>query len=98
MKPPRTPVKAVVRLASLLSPSCQQASRLQSESLDRPLTFFESIGLRVHLFLCKWCRRYGKQIKFLHDAAHQCEQHQQPTVGLSPEARERIRQKLQSGE
>jgi len=83
-----------------ISPSCQQAGRLQSEKLDRPLTFFESIGLRLHLVLCKWCRRHGEQIKFLRRDAPQSDQHQQQesTVELSPEARERIKQKLQPRE
>jgi len=95
MKPPRSPIKAVSRVLILLSPSCKQASRLQSESMDRPLKFSEGFGLRIHLFLCKWCRRYGAQLKFLRSAAHQCEEHQ-PAQNLSPEARERIKQKLQS--
>lgn len=95
MKSSRTPVKAFTRIASLLSPSCKQASRLQSEGMDRPLTFLERFGLRIHLFLCKWCRRYGKQLKFLRDAAHHCEDHS-PAQKLSPEARERIKQRLQS--
>ena len=95
LKSPRTPVKGLARVVSLLSPSCKQASRLQSESLDRPLTFFERLGLRLHLLLCKWCRRYGKQLKFLRSAAHQCEDHQ-PGQKLSPEARERIKQRLHS--
>ena len=95
MKSPRTPVKALARVVSLLSPSCKQASRLQSEGMDHPLTFLESFGLRIHIFLCKWCRRYGEQLKFLRSAAHQCENHQSAQK-LSPEARERIKQKLQS--
>ena len=95
MKSPRTPAKTPARFFSLLSPSCKQASRLQSENLDRPLTFFENFGLRIHLFLCKWCRRYGAQLKFLRSAAHQCEEHQPPQK-LSPAARERIKQRLHS--
>jgi len=95
MKPPRSPIKAVSRVLILLSPSCKQASRLQSESMDRPLTFFEGFGLRIHLFLCKWCRRYGEQLKFLRRAAHQCDDHPSASK-LSPEARERIKQRLQS--
>jgi len=94
MKSSRTPAKAP-GVISQLSPSCRQASRLQSEGMDRPLTFLEGLGLRIHLLLCKWCRRYGKQLKFLSRAAHQCEDHQ-PAPKLSPEARERIKQRLQS--
>ena len=81
-----------------LSPNCQDASRAQSEALDHPLPPSKKAGLWFHLCLCKWCRRYGKQIRFLHTASH--EQHDELTEAapyrLSPEARERIKQKLQS--
>ena len=83
-----------------LSPACKEATRLQSEALDRRLSGSEKLGLRLHLLLCKWCRRYGEQLKFLRSAARACEDH--PTVqgasGLSPEARERIKRSLQSSE
>ena len=95
MNSPRKSAKGLARVASLLSPSCKQASRLQSEGMDRPLTFLEKFGLRIHLFLCKWGRRYGEQLKFLRNAAHKCEDHQ-PSQKLSSEARERIKQRLQS--
>lgn len=98
MNSPRTPVKGLARVVSILSPSCKQASRLQSEAMDRHLGFFERLGLRIHLLLCGWCRRYGEQLKFLRTAAHQCEKddQSQPHPKLSLEARERIKQKLQS--
>jgi hypothetical protein len=81
-----------------LSPSCKEASRLQSEALDHPLSLSKRLGLKFHLLLCKWCRRYGKQIEFLHTAAKQLPEQdsksQSPT--LSPEARDRIRRRIQS--
>jgi hypothetical protein len=83
-----------------LSPTCKRATRLQSEAMDRRLSFLEKLGLRLHLFLCKWCRRYGAQLKFLRSAARECEEHgsrQEPQT-LSPEARERIKHTLQSGQ
>jgi hypothetical protein len=81
-----------------LSASCKQAARLQSEALDRRLSLSERIGLRIHLFLCAWCRRYGQQIAFLRAIGKTCaEEHDHlPTLQLSPEARERIRQKLET--
>jgi hypothetical protein len=81
-----------------LSPTCKKATRLLSEAMDRRLSFFEKFGLRLHLFLCKWCRRYGEQLKFLRSAARECQEHEsrQEPQRLSPEARERIKQRLQS--
>jgi hypothetical protein len=54
----------------------------------------------MHLMLCKWCRRYGKQIHFLRDAAHEHPDHLVEPVrqGLSQDARERIKQRLQAEE
>jgi hypothetical protein len=67
--------------------------------MDRKLSLFEKFGLRLHLFLCKWCRRYGNQLNFLRSAAHQSDEHEDlQSQRLSPEARERIKQKLHSSQ
>lgn len=83
-----------------LSPTCREAARLQSQALDTKLSFSKRTGLWLHLLVCKWCRRYGRQIEFLDEAAR--EHSEQIVEGvpqkLSAEARERIRQRLQAGE
>jgi hypothetical protein len=91
-------MKALNRGIGELSPSCRQASRLQSDALDRQLTLRQRMGLRIHLWLCKWCRRYGKQISFLRVAAHEHDKEDVSvsTPVLSAEARERIQRRLQS--
>lgn len=83
-----------------LSPSCREATRLQSEAMDRPLPLRKRIGLRIHLGLCRWCRRYGKQIGFLRAAAHEHEEHEEtwPPQVLRPEAKERMKGRLKSGQ
>src|SRR5260370_42623217 len=92
--------RGLTRGVTLISPSCKEATRLQSKGMDRKLSLFERVGLRLHLLFCKWCRRYGNQLKFLRSAAHQCEEHEnpQPPQRLSSDARERIKQKLQSSQ
>jgi hypothetical protein len=79
--------------------NCRDASRLQSEALDKKLSFWQRFGLSLHLFICKWCRRYGKQVRFLRDAAHEHTDNLTDAVPqkLSSEARDRILQRLQSG-
>lgn len=83
-----------------LSLNCREASRAQSEMLDHPLPRATRIGLWLHLLICKWCWRYGKHIRFLRQAApHLHEEHtvDKPSqLQLSPEARERIKQRLQT--
>ena len=45
--------------------SCKQASQLISQSLDRPLTMRERFALKLHLFVCKYCKRFGQQVQTL---------------------------------
>jgi len=90
--------KALTRGLGDLSPSCKAATRLRSQALDRKLPLRQRFGLGLHLMLCKWCRRYGKQITFLRDAAHEHPDELAEPVprNLSAEARERIKQRLQA--
>lgn len=78
--------------------TCRDASRLQSEALDKKLSFVQRLGLALHLAICKWCRRYGRQVRFLREAAHEHPENLSEAVPqkLSAEARERIKQRLQS--
>lgn len=91
-------LKSLGRGMGELSPSCREATRLQSEAMDRPLGLRQRIGLRIHLILCRWCRRYGKQIGFLRSAAQEHEKHDAtlPAQVLRPEAKERIKERLKS--
>lgn len=86
----------LVKTFRALSPSCKEAIRLQSEALDRPLPRIQRIGLRIHLAMCRWCSRYGKQLKFLRTAAQRCDQDQDPKQAMPTEARERIKRRLQT--
>jgi hypothetical protein len=82
-----------------LSPNCREAVRAQSEALDHPLPPARRLGLWLHLLICKWCRRYGEQIRFLGEAAHKHPDELMETMPqkLSADARERIKQQLQKG-
>ena len=48
-----------------LMTSCKQAARLASLSFERKLTFREFLTMRLHLFLCKTCTFYMRQITAL---------------------------------
>ncbi len=43
--------------------SCKQASHIISQSLDRPLTMRERFALKLHLLICKYCKRFSQQIQ-----------------------------------
>ncbi len=86
-----------MKLLKTLFPGCREASRLQSEELDRSLPFFKRAGLGLHLLVCSWCRRYGKQIRFIKGAVHDHADavHDAEPKTLSEEAKERMKRSLQ---
>jgi len=48
--------------------TCKDASHLVSENLERRLSFRERWGLRMHLWICVNCRRFERQMNFMHAA------------------------------
>ena len=48
--------------------SCKQTSQLISQSLDRPLMMRERFALKLHLLICKYCKRFSQQVQTLHVA------------------------------
>jgi hypothetical protein len=45
--------------------SCKKASHLISEGMNRRLSLKESIGLKIHLLMCRACSQVLKQLKGL---------------------------------
>lgn len=54
------------RMLVAITPSCQQATRLISDSLDRPLPPWRQLSLHLHYKVCVWCLRYNEQLHLLH--------------------------------
>lgn len=42
---------------------CRDASEIISQSLDRKLTKTERFSLRLHLFICKYCKKFNQQLQ-----------------------------------
>jgi len=42
---------------------CRQASQLISQSLDRSLTLRERFALKLHLFICEFCRQFSQHMQ-----------------------------------
>jgi len=47
--------------------SCKRATELMSQQLDRELSTSERLGLRMHLMMCRHCRKCDAQFKVLHE-------------------------------
>jgi predicted anti-sigma-YlaC factor YlaD len=48
--------------------TCKEAHRLVSEELDRTLSPGERLRVRMHLFACHSCSRFGQQVALLRSA------------------------------
>jgi Putative zinc-finger len=90
---------AIRNITMLVNLSCDQASRLASESLDRELSRHERWALRLHTLVCRSCRRLVAQLKTLRalaaqmpDSAH--EQLRAALPQLSTDRKQRIKQLL----
>ena len=75
--------------------TCQDITRLVSESMDRTLPLTQRIKIRMHLGMCKYCARFEKQVRFLRRI---CQEHAElpSETALSAKARDRIRHTLRT--
>jgi hypothetical protein len=75
--------------------TCKDASHLISERQERPLGLRERWGLWLHLLICKYCRRFERQVAMLSRALRELGRRHaadtQQGIDLGPEARARIR-------
>lgn len=76
--------------------TCKQASRLVSQSLDRPLSLSERTKLRFHLFICDACTHFNRQLRLLSNTVKRMAQYTEndSSIQLSLEARDRISREI----
>lgn len=48
--------------------SCREAAQRVSQGLDRKLPVWQRMTLRFHVFMCRACSRYTRQVKSLDQA------------------------------
>jgi len=88
----------LVAFVAELSPSCRWTTRWLSEAFEQPPSLRRRLGLRMHLALCKWCRRYRDHLGFARRAAgwYGEDGTRASTARLPTDARTRIKRILQT--
>ncbi len=79
--------------------SCKEATRLVSEKLDRDMPFWQRLGLRLHVLMCRGCSRYTRQVTTLDRLVDEHYRSDPPPVGpecLPDDSLERIKASLHS--
>lgn len=76
--------------------NCKQTSLLVSQSLDRPLTWRERMAVRIHLWICVYCRRFMQQLKLIRQQMSRWQQQEvsRTDITLPQAAKDRITKKL----
>ncbi len=74
--------------------ACREISQLASDSLDRPLSLFERLKFNIHLAMCKHCRNYSHNMKFIRKITEMIDTTNYGEIRLSDEQRQRLHERL----
>ena len=75
-------------------PTCKQATELASREMDEHLPLLNRLGLKMHLAMCRNCRRFTVQLEEMRRLFRIETGENDDTPGLDPEARRRIESEL----
>lgn len=88
-------MRMIMRLMNLVLPTCEEVSRLASLAMDETLPPGKRIGLRLHLWMCVWCRRNAGQLQLMRNLSR-CAVHEHGEgPRLSDAARDRMARALE---
>lgn len=82
-----------------LIPSCREVTQLVSESMEESLPLTKRMGVKLHLLMCVWCRRYRQQLLLMRQMIRRYlarleAGRAEPTISLPAQARQRIERAL----
>jgi len=76
-------------------PTCKQVTELASREMDEHLPLLDRLGLKMHLAMCRNCRRFTVQLKEMRRLFRLETGADDDAMGLTDEARRRIEAELQ---
>jgi hypothetical protein len=87
---------AMMRLMVRVMPSCRDISQLISDGMDCNLPLRRRLSIRLHVSMCKFCRRYEKQLHLLRASIGHYADPDENLVekSLSPAAKEKLERAL----
>ncbi len=62
--------------------NCKEVSKLVSQSMDRELSFSKRMGVRFHLMMCRYCARFGQQLKRIRVLLHSQKEENIPSLTI----------------
>ena len=77
-----------------MMPSCREVTQMVSESMDRSLSFRTRLWMWMHLALCRYCKRFRRQLLALGIASRLAPG--EDAVVLTDEVKHRMKETLKS--
>ena len=77
--------------------SCRDVTDLASEHLEGTLPLTARLGVRLHLWMCAYCRLYLRQIEQVAALLRGLGRRPTPPPALSPELRESLERRRRDG-
>ncbi len=76
--------------------TCEEVTRLKSESMDSKLSLRQKFSIKFHVIFCQWCRKYGKQLDMIRQAAQKFKDktddfEREPRLKISSDTKERLK-------
>lgn len=92
-------MKFIKTFTDLVTPPCEDITRLISKSQDTELTLKEKWQVRIHIIGCKLCHRYQEQLQKMNSLLKKTrkisnKEDLEKKEGLSPEAYKKIKSKI----
>jgi len=76
--------------------TCKETTELASRAMDERLSFGDRVAIRMHLAICKNCRRFTQQLQDMRRLFRTEATANDDVPVLTPEARQRIANELQN--
>ncbi len=73
-------------------PSCRHVAEQLSENIDKPVTGIRWLRLKIHLWICEGCRRYGDQMELTSNTINMLSSQKKPSEELKSKLIQQYRQ------
>lgn len=60
-------MKSLSKIMNYVLPDCKEVAELSSNSLDESLPLKKRLGLKLHIMMCKFCRRNNEQLYLIRE-------------------------------
>jgi hypothetical protein len=96
----KTKINIIKNFTDLVTPPCEDITRLISKSMDSNLTYKEKWQVRIHIIGCKLCNRYQEQLRKMNSLLQKSrnifdKEDAEKKQGLSPEAYNKIKSNIE---